>query len=388
MTSTTKKLAATPPMGWNSWNKFGNAINETSMCETADALVSSGLLDCGYNYLVIDDCWSDKSRRNKNGELVPDPQKFPNGIKPIADYVHSRGLLFGMYSDAADKTCAGYPGSFGFEEQDAATWASWGVDFLKYDYCNAPSDQATAIDRYARMGEALRGTGREILFSLCEWGFRNPHLWGKSVGGHMWRVSPDAFDSWVDIWIAAYKYYGAGIGTSLDIAAGIDEYGGPSGWNDLDMLVVGLRGKGQISGTGMSYIEYQTHMSIWCIACSPLMIGCDVRNLDAESASLLMNTEALAVNQDALGKPGRRIKLIGTCEVWRKPLADGSTAIAVVNRGTSGTDVTIRSGDMGLLDSVKHARNIWLKEDIADFTTELTLRVQAHETMFLKVTPS
>ncbi len=382
-----KTLALTPPMGWNSWNKFGSAINEAAVIETADAMVASGLADCGYEYLVIDDCWSVKSGRDKNGDLVPDPERFPNGMKRLADYVHSKGLKFGIYSDAADRTCAGYPGSFGFEAQDAALWASWGVDFLKYDYCNAPTDQATAIERYTRMGEALEATGREFLYSLCEWGNRNPHLWAKRAGGHMWRVSGDVFDSWVDIWVAAHKYYGLGIGTSLDIAAGLDEYGGPSGWNDLDMLVVGLKGKGQISGTGMSFIEYQTHMSVWCMACSPLMIGCDVRALDPETASLLMNREVLAINQDSLGRPARRIKVTGRCEVWKKPLADGSAAVAVVNRGTTGTDVTVRAGDMGLLDAKKHARNLWLKEDIADFTTELGLRVQPHETVLLKVTP-
>jgi alpha-galactosidase len=367
---------------------FGSSFHEASIRETADAIVSSGLLDCGYDYLVIDDCWSVKSGRNGNGYLVPDPEKFPNGMKPLVDYVHSRGLKVGIYSDAADRTCAGYPGSYGFEAQDAAMWASWGMDFLKYDYCNAPTDQASAIKRYSVMNEALRKTGREFLFSICEWGNRNPQLWAKSVGGHMWRVSGDVFDSWVDFWVAAHKYYGIGVGTSLDIAACLDEYGGPSGWNDLDMLIVGLKGKGQVSGTGMSFIEYQTHMSIWCMACSPLMIGCDVRKLDTETTSLLMNREVLAVNQDALGKPARRIKLIGTCELWKKPLADGSVAIAVVNRGTTGTDVTLKAGDIGLLDKQKLVRNLWLSQDIADFTTDLQVRVQPHETILLKVTSS
>jgi alpha-galactosidase len=383
MTST---LATTPPMGWNSWNMFGNAINEQAVRETADTIVKLGFKDLGYNYVVIDDCWSVKDARDSHGDLTPQPEKFPNGMKALCDYVHGLELKIGIYSDAAEWTCAHFPGSYGFEDQDAALWASWGFDFLKYDYCNAPADQATAIDRYTRMGAALRKTNREFLFSLCEWGGRNPHLWGKQVGGQMWRVSGDVFDSWVNIWVAAGRYYGIGVDVSIDTAAALTDYGGPGGWNDLDMLVVGLKGKGQIHGAGMSFIEYQTHMSLWVMACSPLMIGCDIRNLDKETASLLMNREVLAVNQDALGLPARRVLQIGGCDVWRKPLADGSVAVALINRGSSPVDVTLKAGDVGLLDASKVARNLWLQENVADFTTELAQRIQAHETILLKIT--
>ncbi len=381
-----KPLAATPPMGWNSWNMFGSAVNEAAIRETADAIVASDLKACGYEYIVIDDCWSKKVGRDANGDLVPDPHKFPSGMKALADYVHSLGLKIGIYSDAADRTCASYPGSYGFEEQDAQLWASWGMDFLKYDYCNAPTDQMTAIDRYGRMGEALRNTGREFLFSLCEWGGRSPQLWGRNVGGHVWRVSGDVFDSWVNIWVPhGPGYYGVGIDVSLDIADNLHEYAGPGGWNDLDMLVVGLKGKGQISGGGLSFIEYQTHMSVWCMACSPLMIGCDVRALDQETAALLMNREVLAVNQDPLGKPARRVKQAGPCEVWKKPLADGSVAVALLNRGATGSDVSVRAGDIGLLDQPKLVRNLWKHEDIAEFKEELVQRVQPHETLLLRI---
>ncbi|MBN1313016.1 MAG: glycoside hydrolase family 27 protein [Anaerolineae bacterium] len=385
MTSASKSLAATPPMGWNSWNQFGWNVNEAVVRETADAMISSGLKDCGYEYVVIDDCWSKKDGRDSNGYLVPDPDKFPNGIKALADYVHNLGLKIGIYSDAADLTCGSYPGSYGFEEQDAQMWASWGIDFLKYDYCNAPEDQASAIERYSRMGEALRKTGREFLFSLCEWGGRSPHLWGREVGGHMWRVSGDVFDSWVNIWVADHTYYGIGIDVSLDLAAELAEYGGPGGWNDLDMLIVGLKGKGLVSGGGLSFVEYQTHMSMWCMACSPLMIGCDVRAMEKETAALLMNPEVLAVNQDALGEPVRRVKQMDRCEIWKKPLADSSVAVALVNRGASGSDVTVKASDIGLLDAPKLVRNLWAQEDIADFKVELTRRVQPHETLLLKV---
>ena len=383
MPSSSQTLAATPPMGWNSWNMFGDKIDEASLRETADALVSLGFKDCGYDYLVIDDCWSVKTGRDSHGDLLPDPAKFPSGLKAMVDYVHGKGLKIGIYSDAAERTCAGYPGSYGSEEQDAHFWAGLGFDFLKYDYCNAPQEQAVARERYARMGAALRGSGREFLYSLCEWGNLAPHLWGRGVGGHMWRVSGDVFDSWVNVWMNTW--YGIGVDVSLDIANDLHEYGGPGGWNDLDMLVVGLKGKGQISGNGMSFVEYQTHMSLWCMACSPLMIGCDVRKLDQETASLLLNREVLAVNQDALGLPARRVKQAGGCEIWKKPLADGSTALALINRGSQGSDVLLKSRDAGLLDTPKLVRNLWSQQDVADFTLELTQRVQPHETVLLKI---
>ena len=384
MSLSVKALASTPPMGWNSWNTFGHNINESVVRETADALVSSGLRDVGYKYIVIDDCWSIKDRRDGNGDLIADPKKFPNGIKALADYVHEKGFKIGIYSDAADKTCAGYPGSLGFEDQDAALWASWGIDFLKYDYCNAPLfDQAIAIERYTRMGEALRNSGREFLFSLCEWGNQSPHLWGRQVGGHMWRVSGDVFDSWINIHMEGW--HSIGIDVSIDIAQEVHAHGGPGGWNDLDMLVVGLKGKGQIHGNGMSFLEYQTHMSFWVMACSPLMIGCDVRQLDLDTAALLTNREVLDVNQDSLGVPARRVKQIGTCDIWIKPLADSSTAVAVINRGSRGADVVLHARDIGLLDTPKLARNLWLGQEIADFKAETPLLVKPHETILLKV---
>jgi alpha-galactosidase len=372
-------------MGWNSWNTFGHAINETVVRETADALISTGLKNYGYNYIVIDDCWSIKDRRDGNGDLIANPEKFPNGMKALADYVHEKGFKLGIYSDAAEKTCAGYPGSLDFEDQDAKLWASWGIDFLKYDYCHAPLfDQAIAIERYTRMGKALQNSGREFLYSLCEWGNQAPHLWGRQVGGQMWRVSGDVYDSWVNLQIQNWQPLG--IDTSIDIAQDVHSHGGPGGWNDLDMLVVGLKGKGQIAGVGMSFIEYQTHMSVWVMACSPLMIGCDVRSMDSESASLLMNREVLSVNQDALGIPAARVKRIGSCEVWTKRLADESTAVAVINRGSRTEEIHVRARDIGLLDTLKLARDLWAGLDIADFKTELPLQVAAHQTILLKVT--
>lgn len=378
-------LASTPPMGWNSWNMFGPAINETAVRQTAVALAHSGLQACGYNYLVIDDCWSKKEGRDSHGDLQPDPEKFPNGMKALVDFVHDLGFKIGIYSDAADRTCGGYPGSYLFEEQDAALWASWGFDFLKYDYCNAPSEQAAAIDRYQRMGQALQKTGRPFLYSLCEWGNQAPHLWGRQIGGHMWRVSGDVFDSWTNIWMPSWNHYAMGVDVSVDIAADLQPYGRVGGWNDLDMLVVGLKGKGQIHGRGMSFTEYQTHMSLWALACSPLMIGCDVRQLESDTASLLMNRELLAINQDPLGIPARRVRQAGPCELWQKPLADGSTAVALLNRGSTGQEILLRSRDVGLLDKPKLVRDVWTQTDLTELTNEKSWHVQPHQTLVFKI---
>jgi alpha-galactosidase len=296
-------------------------------------------------------------------------------------------LKLGIYSDAADFTCARYPGSYGFEEEDAAQWASWGIDFLKYDYCHAPADQATAIKRYTRMSRALQKTGREILFSLCEWGGRNPYLWGRQVGGHMWRVTGDVVDSWVNIFVPEHNWTALGIDSVMDIAANLHEYAGPGGWNDMDMLVVGLKGRGHIPGMGSTFVEYQTQLSMWCILCSPLMIGCDVRSMEAEIAALLINREVLAVNQDPLGKQAVRVQKNGLLEIWKKPLSDGSVAVAMLNRGSSASEITCTAGEIGLLDASKVARDLWKQANVGDFGRSFTHLVQPHSTLLLKVTP-
>ncbi len=379
-----KALASTPPLGWNSWNMFGPKIRAETVRDSADAIVSSGLKDLGYEYVVIDDCWSVKDGRDGNGDLIPDPARFPDGIKPVADYVHGKGLKFGIYSDAAELTCMSYPGSYGFEDQDAHLWASWGVDFLKYDYCFAPADQAAAIQRYTRMGDALKAAGREILFSICEWGYRMPHLWGRKAGGQMWRITQDIFDSWVDVlWD---KKWATGIDTAIDQAAGLYEAAGPGGWNDMDMLVVGLKGRGSIPGRGCSFHEYRTHVSMWSVLCSPLMIGCDVRVMDSETASLLMNREVLAVNQDPLGEQARRLIQNGPCEVWRKRLADGAIVLALLNRGSLGREIEFSAGSVGLLDNHKGVvLDLWKGQDVSDFKAKFAYTVEPHDTALLKI---
>ena len=386
MNATNRTLAQTPPLGWNSWNTFGEKVDETVILETATAMVASGMKDAGYQYVVIDDCWSDKAGRDSNGDLVPDPERFPNGIKALADHVHSLGLKFGIYSDAANLTCAGWPGSYLNEQQDAALWASWGVDFLKYDYCHAPAEQAVAIDRYTRMGDALKNCGREILLSLCEWGGRAPYLWGRKAGGQMWRVTGDVIDAWDNVELS---WGGLTINGAIDLGAYISQYAGPGGWNDMDMLVVGIHGSGHTTDQGATDEEYRTQMAMWSILCSPLMAGCDIRTMDSAAAETMMNPEILAVNQDPLGKQAVRVARKGGLEVWRKPMGDGSIAAALLNRTDAGAEIELRWRDLGLLDNEKlHVRDLWARQDVGEAREKLVRPVPAHGTVMLRLSGS
>ncbi|XP_071934398.1 alpha-galactosidase 3-like isoform X2 [Coffea arabica] len=285
-------LAQTPQMGWNSWNFFACNINETVIKETADALISTGLAGLGYNYVNIDDCWSSWAR-NLKGQLVPDPKTFPSGIKALADYVHAKGLKLGIYSDAGVFTCQVRPGSLYHENDDAALFASWDVDYLKYDNCFNLGIQPK--ERYPPMRDALNATGRKIFYSLCEWGVDDPALWAGKVG-NSWRTTDDINDSWASM-------------TSIaDLNDKWAAYAGPGGWNDPDMLEVG--------NGGMTYQEYRAHFSIWALMKAPLLVGCDVRNMMSETFEILSNEEVIAVNQDSLGVQGRKVYVSGTdgCE--------------------------------------------------------------------------
>ena len=277
-------VTKTPPMGWNSWNTFAENINEKLIMDSADAMVESGLKELGYEYIVIDDIWA-KKERDENGKLVPDPEKFPNGMKYVADYVHSKGLKFGMYSSAGYLTCAGYPASYGNEWVDAETFAEWGVDFLKYDFCFHPQSVDSDVI-YKRMGLALANCGRDILFSACSWGSDNTRNWIKECGAGMWRSTGDIFDGWQSV---------KSIGLSQ---IPLQDYNGQGCFNDMDMLVVGMHGKGNVGLTGCSFEEYKTHFSLWALLGSPLMIGCDIRDMDDETKTILMNKEIIKINQD------------------------------------------------------------------------------------------
>lgn len=311
-------LAKRPPMGWNSWNTFGKNISEQLIFEIADAMVEKGYRDAGYNYLVIDDCWSERSR-DAQGQLVADPVKFPHGMKHVADYVHSRGLKFGMYSCAGVMTCAKYPGSFGHEFEDARAFAGWGVDFLKYDFCNFPKS-AHCQTMYRRMGMALKACGREILFSACNWGVEEPGEWMRSAGAQMYRSTGDINDSFASI---------------RDIAQSqIDKlcYSGYGCFNDMDMLVTGMYGKGNVALTGCSDMEYLTHHALWCLFGVPLMIGGDVRALSEESRSILLNPGLLAIDQDEECRPPYQVNPgEDAMPIFFRHLADHTFALAFFN---------------------------------------------------------
>ena len=375
-------LAATPPLGWNSWNTFGETINEEVVRGVADKFVELGLKNLGYQYLVIDDHW--EGGRDAQGHLLCNPKKFPAGIKAVADYVHSKGLKLGIYSCAAEKTC-GEVGSIDHELDDAATFASWGVDLLKYDYCGGPDDLQETIRRYTKMGSALKASGRPILFSICEWGPRSPWLWGRAAGGQMWRISFDVGDQW-DTPHNAYSCIG--ILAAIDASANLEKHAGPGGWNDLDMLVVGLGNKGFIKGGGCSLAEYQTQMSMWSLFSAPLMIGCDIRTMDADTRRILTNSEVIAVDQDPLGNQGNRVARTGSTDVWRKRLASGACVIALLNRGEQEATITATWKDLGLKPGESMAlRDLWEHSDVGVFKDTVQMKVASHATLLLRAAP-
>ena len=372
-------LAKRPPMGWNSWNTFGNAIHETLIQETADAFVSEGLADAGYEYVVIDDLWEADER--VDGKLTWDMEKFPNGIPALAEYVHKKGLKFGIYSCAGSHTCAGKPASYGYEEVDAQTFAEWGVDFLKYDFCYAPPG-VDGPQLYQRMGQALRTCGRPILFSLCEWGKHDPWTWGAKVGGHMWRTTGDIHDNWESI-----------LKIGFEQQAGLHPYAGPGRWNDPDMLVVGMYGKGNVARGGCTDAEYRSHFTLWCLLASPLMIGCDVRSMNEATREILLNLEAIAVSQDPLGRQGYRVGKVSwareIADVWAKPLQDGSIAVGMFNLGArDGRRIAVAWESLGLHDRRPcQVHDLWTHEDLGVFTGSFTTRVDQHDVTFVRLTP-
>jgi alpha-galactosidase len=364
-------LALTPPMGWNSWNRFGCDVSESLIRETADALVASGMKDAGYQYVVVDDCW--QVDRDASGRIVADPERFPSGMKALADYVHSKGLKFGLYSDAGTKTCAGRPGSKGHEEEDARTYAEWGVDYLKYDWCHTEGQDAR--DAYARMSRALRATGRPIVFSICEWGTTRPWQWAPGIG-HLWRATGDI----QDCWDCGRSWGGMGVTHIIDLVADLYPYAGPGRWNDADMLEVG--------NGGLTPSESRAHFSFWALLASPLMAGNDLRAMTPADRAILTNPEVIAVNQDPLGIQGRKARDDGPREVWVKPLADGSKAVIVFNRGTEETAFPAFWEDIGLAPGARAVvRDLWRREEFGVFEGRYDAVVAPHGVAMVKVTP-
>lgn len=375
-------LAPTPPMGWMSWNFFADKINEKDLMEMADAMLSSGMAKAGYNYIFIDDGWQG-GRDNKNN-MIADPQKFPSGIKALAKYMHDRGLKLGIYSDAAQLTCAGYTASLGFEEQDAKTFASWNIDYLKYDYCHAPEDVETAKARYKKMADALRKSGREIALGICEWGPRKPWLWGAEVGGQLWRTTYDIRDKWKR---RTTETWGDGILDILDINAALHEYAGPGHWNDADMLIAGLYGKkgpsGDGGGTGCTDVEYQTQFSLWAMMNSPLYATNDLRSMNEATRKILLNEEIIALNQDPLGKQAERKIHNDSINVFVKPLANGDVALAILNRSDAAQTFSIQFSALGLPGKYE-LRDLWLHKTIGK-AVKWKGKLQAHETIVFRL---
>jgi alpha-galactosidase len=375
-------LAPTPPMGWMTWNYFADKINEKDIREMADAMVSTGMLSAGYNYVFIDDGW--QGGRDNRNNIIADPQKFPSGIKALADYVHSKGLKLGIYSDAALLTCAGYTASLGFEEQDANAFANWGIDYLKYDYCGAPNDVETAKQRYKTMADALRKSGRDIAFGICEWGGRKPWLWAAQAGGQLWRTTNDVRDKWKR---RSVEEGGEGILNIMDLNASLDQYAGAGHWNDMDMLVVGLNGKkgpsGDLGGTGCTNTEYQSQMSLWSIMVSPLAATNDLRNMNTETKRILLNKEVITINQDPLGKQAIRKVDNDTWTVLLKPLENGDYALAILNRAETTKIAAYDFSEFGL-NAHYQIRDLWQYKVIGK-GKKWKGSVDAHETKLFRL---
>jgi alpha-galactosidase len=375
------QLALTPPMGWNSWNKFGSDVNEELIRQTADAMVSSGMKAAGYKYINIDDTW--EGERDSRGFIHPDPKKFPSGMKALADYVHSKGLKLGIYSDAGAETCGGKPASRGHEYQDALTYAQWGIDYVKYDWCGCEDLNAQGV--YETMRDAIHAAGRPMVFSICEWGNNSPWEWAGVVG-NLWRTTGDICPCF-DCKTEHDTWYSWGVLQILDMQEGLRKYAGPGHWNDPDMLEV---------GNGMTVNEDRAHFSMWCMLAAPLISGNDLQNMSKETSKILMNKAVIAVDQDKLGIEGFRYSTNGALEVWFKPLVNGDWAMCVLNRDTTAQPVTFNWKNENVTDALSNREtrfdttiykvlDLWAKKGLG--TTEKTLSavVPGHDVLMLRL---
>jgi alpha-galactosidase len=355
-------LARTPPMGWNSWNKFAGRVDDATVRSIADAMATNGMKEAGYVYVNIDDTW--EAARDAQGNIQTN-KKFPD-MKALADYVHSKGLKLGIYSSPGPNTCAGYEGTYGHEEQDARTYAAWGIDYLKYDWCGARTlytdEEMPAI--YQKMGDALLKTGRPIVYSLCQYGRLDVWKWGADVGGNLWRTTGDIRDTWDSM---------SGIGFRQNELA---QWAKPGHWNDPDMLEIG--------NGGMSDTEYKTHMSLWAMLAAPLLAGNDLRNMTPETLAILTNREVIAIDQDKLGQQGKQAWKSGDQEIWTRPLAGGATAVAVFNRAKEEAKVMVKWADLGIAKQ-KSVRDLWLQQAVDAAGAEYSASVPGHGVLLLRV---
>ncbi len=378
-----ESLALTPPMGWNSWNTFQTNISDTLVKGIADVMVSSGMKAAGYSYLVLDDGWMAMERNPVTGDLVPDPKKFPNGMKVLIDYVHSKGLKFGLYNCAGTKTCAGYPGTRGYEYQDARFYASLGIDYLKNDWCN--TEGINAKEAYTTMSEALKAAGRPIVFSLCEWGSNKAWEWAENVG-ELWRTTGDIsaiFDGYIDH--GSWKQMG--VMPIVDLQKGLRKYAGPGHWNDPDMLEV---------GNGMSVNEDKAHFSLWAMLAAPLMAGNDLRKMSKETNAILVNKEVIAIDQDKEGMEGFKYKDTDSMEVWVRPLENEDWTVCFLNRSAKPMRVNFNWKDELITDSLfnktmnakDHSykiRNLWTKANSGDTQKPFSAALPSHDIVMLRL---
>ena len=362
-------LARTPPMGWNSWNRFGCNVSAQLIRGVADAIAANGMRDAGYQYVTIDDCW--QVARDASGTIVADSVRFPEGIKALADYVHGKGLKFGIYTDAGRKTCEGRPGSYGYEAIDAKTYAAWGVDYVKVDWCNA--EGLDAPTQYAKVRDALASSGRKIVFSICEWGSNRPWDWAPAVG-NLWRTTGDIEDRWSSVL------------SLVDLSSQYWHIARPGAWNDPDMLEVG--------NGGMSAVEYRSHFSLWAMMAAPLIAGNDVRAMmdstraAAATREILLNKEVIAVDQDSLGRQGTLVQASPSeLQVWVKPLADGSRAVLLFNRASVSSSITADWGRVGLGTKKARVRDLWAHTDSAVVESRYRATVPSHGVVMLRIWP-
>ena len=359
LSQASSSVAQTPPMGWNSWNKFACNVSDKLIREMADAMVSSGMQAAGYQYVNIDDCW--QVSRDPQGAIVADPQRFPSGMKVLADYVHSKGLKLGLYTDAGTSTCEKRPGSLNHEVQDAKTYASWGIDYVKIDWCN--SEGLDPEVQYAKFRDALAESGRPMVFSICNWGVKAPWRWGPKTG-NLWRTTGDISDSYDSMSLIGFGQNG------------LEKFAGPGHWNDPDMLEVG--------NGHMNRDEYRTHMALWALLAAPLLAGNDLRDMSAETKGLLTNSEVIAVDQDGQGIQGRRVWQEGPLEIWAKPLADGSQAVGLFNRSESAIQMTLDFKVIGGPAAAK-LRDLLDHKDLGTAQNSYTTEVPKHGVALLKV---
>lgn len=366
-------LAQTPPMGWNSWNLFKGDINENLVKGIIDAFVEKGLLEAGYIYVNLDDCWHGK--RDKDGFITVDAQKFPSGLNYLTDYAHSKGLKFGIYTCAGNQTCANYPGSLGHEYQDALQYARWGIDYIKEDWCNTPN--LNPIGAYALMHDAILESGRPMLLSICEWGANKPWQWGKHVGGHCWRTTPDIENNFESVL------------KLLDMQEGLRDNAGPGHWNDPDMLEV---------GNGMSVNEDRAHFSLWCMLAAPLLLGNDVRNMSQETMDIILNKEVIAINQDKLGVQGFKHTTKDGLEIWFKPLVNDEWALCLFNRTADPIEYTIDWRTLDVNDDLSkrttnfssliyQVHNLWAKKTEGNTKKVKNVTIPSHDVILYRLSP-